>query len=72
MKGLFNQELSSQYVGKFDILLIQDHLSQNSVAKICKYLKGMWFYDWIPAYWTTRTQGGDLLLHVLKNELLRL
>ena len=25
MKGLFNQELSSQYVGKFDILLIQEH-----------------------------------------------
>ena len=25
VKGLFNQELSSQYVGKYDILLIQEH-----------------------------------------------
>ena len=59
VKGLFNQELSSQYVGKFDILLIQEHhLSQTRVAKIRKFLRGMWFYDWIPAYGPTRMQGG--------------
>mgnify|MGYP000556571032 FL=1 len=59
VKGLFNQELSSQYVGKFDILLIQEHhLSQNRVAKIRKFLKGRWFYDWILANGPTRMQGG--------------
>ena len=59
VKGLFNQELSSQFVGKFDILLIQEHhLSQNSMkAKIGKFLNGRWFYYWIPAYGPTRMQG---------------
>ena len=59
VKGLFNQELSSQYVGKFDILLIQEHhLSQNRVDKIRKFLKGRWFYDWILPYGPTEMQGG--------------
>ena len=51
VKGLFNQELSSQYVSKFDVLLMQEHhLSQNRVSKICKFMKEKWFYDWIPAF----------------------
>ena len=67
VKGLFNQELSSQYVGKFDILFIQEHhLSQNRVAKIRKFLKGRWFYDWIPAYGPSRTQGGFAIVCVEK------
>ena len=67
VKGLFNQELSSQYVGKFDMLLIQEHhLSQNRVAKIHKFLKGMWFYDWIRLMGHLERKGG-LLLYVLKN-----
>ena len=58
VKGLFKQELSPQYVGKFDILLIPEHhLSHNRVAKIHKFLNGRWFYYWIPAYGPTRMQG---------------
>ena len=48
VKGLFKQELSPQYVGKFDVSLMQEHHpSQNRVSKIRKLLKGKWFYDWI-------------------------
>ena len=51
VKGLFKQELSPQYVGKFDVSLMQEHhLSQNRVSKIHTLLKGKWFYDWILAF----------------------
>ena len=46
-------------MGEFVILLIQEHhLSQTRVAKICKFLKGMCFYDWVLAYGPTGMQGG--------------
>ena len=49
----------SMLLGKFDILLIQEHhLSHTRVSKIRKFLKGMCFYGWVLAYGPTRKQGG--------------
>ena len=66
VKGLFKQELSPQYVGKFDILLIPEHhLSHNRVAKIHKFLNGRWVYDGFRRMGRLERKRG-LLLHVLK------
>ena len=59
MRGAFRQELKKVYVGKIEVLMIQEHhLGEQRLLSYGNLLHGRWQHFWLQAFGPNDIQGG--------------